>query len=146
MSSCKKASPVLGAALFVVLESRRAGGLASISTRSWSVFDSFDRGSFTVLVQLLIMTDQQQTDVFVKFRHLTHERSHSSRKQVCKFCVSGGSSGPEGRLEIGVPEVPEVPEEEAKLPSAARASFTALTTVARKARPIEPFRADDDET
>ena len=40
----------------------------------------------------------------------------------------------------------EVPEEEAKLPSAARASFTALTTVARKARPIEPFRADDDET
>ena len=30
----------------------------------------------------------------------------------------------------------EVPEEEAKLPSAARASFTALTTVARKARPI----------
>ena len=102
MSSCKKASPVLGAALSVVLESRRAGGLASISTRSWSVFDSFDRGSFTVLVQLLIMTDQQQTDVFVKFRHLTHERSHSSRKQVCKFCVSGGSSGPEGRLEIGV--------------------------------------------
>ena len=38
----------------------------------------------------------------------------------------------------------EVPEKESKLPSAARASFTALTTVARKARPIEPFRADDD--
>ena len=38
----------------------------------------------------------------------------------------------------------EVPEEEAKLPSAARASFTALTTVARKARPIEPFRVDGD--
>lgn len=40
----------------------------------------------------------------------------------------------------------EVPEEESKLPSAAMASFTALTTMARKARPIEPFRADDDET
>lgn len=40
----------------------------------------------------------------------------------------------------------EVPEEEAKLPSAARASFIALTTVARKARTIEPFREDDDET
>ena len=65
------------------------------------VFDCFDRGSFTVLLQLLIVTDRQQTDVFVKFRHLTHERCHSSRKQVCKFCVSGGSSGPEGRLEIG---------------------------------------------
>ena len=38
----------------------------------------------------------------------------------------------------------EVPEKESKLPSAARASFTALTTVARKARPIERFRADDD--
>ena len=49
------------------------------------VFDSFDRGSFTVLFRLLIATDQHQTDVFVKFRHLTHERSHSSRKQVCKF-------------------------------------------------------------
>ena len=65
------------------------------------VFDCFDRGSFTVLLQPLIVTDRQQTDVFVKFRHLTHERCHSSRKQVCKFCVSGGSSGPEGRLEIG---------------------------------------------
>ena len=65
------------------------------------LFDSFDRGSFTVLLRLLIVTDQQQTDVFLKFHHLTHEGSHSSCKQVCKFCVSGGSSGPEGRLEIG---------------------------------------------
>jgi len=50
----------------------------------------------------LIATTQQQTDVFVKFRHLTHEQSHISCKQVCKFCVWGGSSGPEDRLEIGV--------------------------------------------
>ena len=36
MSSWKKASPVLGAALSVVLESRIADRLASISTCSWS--------------------------------------------------------------------------------------------------------------
>ena len=40
----------------------------------------------------------------------------------------------------------EVPEEEAELLSAARASFKALTTVARKAKSIEPFRGDGDET
>ena len=40
----------------------------------------------------------------------------------------------------------EVQEEEAGLLSAARASFTALSTVARKAKSIEPFRGDGDET
>ena len=89
-SSCKKASPVIVATLSVVLESRIADRLASISTCSWScrVFDYFDSGGFTVLLRLWIATAQQQTDVFVKFRHLTHEPTNWAIAAVNRFVCS----------------------------------------------------------